>query len=350
MPEWLVNIGWILLVVFFFGFSVFIHEFGHMLAAMWRGFHIEKFSIGFGHRIWGFRKNNIDFIIGWLPFGGYVHLPQLEPIDEPTTPDGKLLPVPKATDRIIVAIAGPLFNLLFAFVLAIILWKTGKPSSPPLESLKVSDIPAACVDYENGLREGDNILTINGMKVRNSEMFMKEYILSGNVNLTIDRNGEKITLPAFKPKKNPDFENLAMPPFGLKETAKSLPAVVKAAPEKNEDGVEFAAYKAGIRPGDQIVKVDGNPIEYIREVTQAIRAKKGEPLVFTILRGEEELDLTIKPVKIEKNQLGIGFAKFPKVFSVSQVNSAFQAGIKRQDKIVLINGKNVKTFKDFQKV
>ena len=63
MPDFLVNIGLILFVVFFFGFSVFIHEFGHLLAAVWRGLHIEKFSIGFGQRIWGFTKNKVEFII-----------------------------------------------------------------------------------------------------------------------------------------------------------------------------------------------------------------------------------------------------------------------------------------------
>ena len=221
MPEWLINMGWILLVVFFFGFSVFIHEFGHLLAAMWRGFHIEKFSIGFGHRIWGFKKNGIDFVIGWLPFGGYVQLPQLEPNDEPITPDGKLLPVPKAIDRIIVAIAGPFFNLIFAFVLATILWKTGKPSSPPLESMVVTDIPKTSVDYKSGLRSGDSIEKINGMEIPNYDMYWKEYILSGNVTLDITREGKAMTIGPYKPEKNPDFENLALPPFDVDE--KSLP-------------------------------------------------------------------------------------------------------------------------------
>ena len=70
-------------VGFFFGFSIFIHELGHMLAALWRNMHVDKFSIGFGHRILSKRWKNIDFIIGWLPFGGYVALPQMDASGEP---------------------------------------------------------------------------------------------------------------------------------------------------------------------------------------------------------------------------------------------------------------------------
>ena len=66
MPEWLTNIGMILFVAFFFGFSVFIHEFGHLLAAVWRGLHVDKFSIGFGKRIIGFKRKGVDFIVGWM--------------------------------------------------------------------------------------------------------------------------------------------------------------------------------------------------------------------------------------------------------------------------------------------
>ena len=86
-------------VIFCFGFCIFIHEFGHLLAAIWRGLHIEKFSVGFGKAIWKRRWYNIDFLIGWIPFGGYVALPQLEPTDHPTASDGTPLPPIRPTDR-----------------------------------------------------------------------------------------------------------------------------------------------------------------------------------------------------------------------------------------------------------
>ena len=79
-------------VVFFFGFSIFIHEFGHLLAAKWRKLHVERFSIGFGKPLWKWRKWNIDFLVSMLPFGGYVALPQLDPTDTPVAANGEQLP------------------------------------------------------------------------------------------------------------------------------------------------------------------------------------------------------------------------------------------------------------------
>ncbi|MFW5996775.1 MAG: site-2 protease family protein, partial [Lentisphaeria bacterium] len=72
----LLTIGIIILVVFFLGLCIFIHELAHLLVAKWRGLYVEKFSVGFGRKIWGFWYKNIEFVVSWLPFGGYVALPQ----------------------------------------------------------------------------------------------------------------------------------------------------------------------------------------------------------------------------------------------------------------------------------
>ena len=139
----------ILFIVFFFGFCIFIHEFGHLLVAMWRGLHIEKFSIGFGRPIYKFRRKNIDFLISWLPFGGYVALPQLDPSDAPKTSTGEALPPVKPLDRILTAIAGPLFNILFGFFLACIIWKVGIKGPAAATSFTVGYVPETYIDANN---------------------------------------------------------------------------------------------------------------------------------------------------------------------------------------------------------
>ncbi|MCM8533270.1 MAG: site-2 protease family protein, partial [Lentisphaeraceae bacterium] len=341
MPDWLESVGLILFVVFFFGFSVFIHEFGHLLAAVWRGLHIEKFSIGFGQKIWGFKKNGIDFIIGWLPFGGYVQLPQLEPTDEPQSSDGRILPAPKAIDRIIVAVAGPLFNILFAFVLGTVLWKSGKPTSPPLEELIVRDIPQRSVDFKQGLRNGDNIISINGKKIRNSDQLMKEYVLSGEVTLVIERGDQEITVGPFVPEKNPNLEDLSLPPFMFTEKSKETKAIVGYVQHTDEkSGEVYPAYKAGVQEGDQFIRVSGKEINVPKDMTKAIQAEKGGPVNFTVLREGKEVDLTITPMKVVRNLLGLRIAKYPHIFSASPEFSAYQAGVRKWDKIVAVN--NVK--------
>ncbi|MCM8534657.1 MAG: RIP metalloprotease RseP [Lentisphaeraceae bacterium] len=341
MPDWLESVGLILFVVFFFGFSVFIHEFGHLLAAVWRGLHIEKFSIGFGQKIWGFKKNGIDFIIGWLPFGGYVQLPQLEPTDEPQSSDGRILPAPKAIDRVIVAVAGPLFNILFAFVLGTVLWKSGKPTSPPLEELIVRDIPQRSVDFKQGLRNGDNILSINGKKIKNSDQLMKEYVLSGEVTLVVERGDQEITVGPFVPEKNPNLEDLSLPPFMFTEKSKETKAIVGFVQHVDEQSGEvYPAYKAGVQEGDQFIRVSGKDINVPKDMTKAIQAEKGGPVNFTVLRDGKEVDLTITPMKVVRNLLGLRIAKYPHIFSASPEFSAYEAGVRKWDKIVAVN--NVK--------
>ena len=70
-----------LFTIFFFGLCVFVHELGHLLVALWRGLTPEKFSVGFGKKIWGFTRGGVEYQVSMIPFGGYVALPQLDPSD-----------------------------------------------------------------------------------------------------------------------------------------------------------------------------------------------------------------------------------------------------------------------------
>ena len=109
-------IGAVLFMVFFFGFCIFIHELGHFLAARWRGLTVTAFSIGF-RKIWSKKIGDVEYRIGYLPFGGYVEIPQLDgncgEDGNVKTEDGKVYPHAKPLDRIIAVFAGPLFNILF---------------------------------------------------------------------------------------------------------------------------------------------------------------------------------------------------------------------------------------------
>ena len=84
-------IGSALFMIFFFGMCIFIHELGHFLAAKWRGLHVIAFSIGF-RKIWGYRWRGVEYRIGWIPFGGYVEIPQIDAVEEAKDENGKVLP------------------------------------------------------------------------------------------------------------------------------------------------------------------------------------------------------------------------------------------------------------------
>src|SRR2546430_17480657 len=130
------HIARVLLILFevliLFNLLIVVHELGHFLAARWRGLYIEKFGVWFGKPLWKKTINGVQYSLGSLPFGGFVALPQLAPMDiiegKADVDRARLAPI-SALDKIIVAIAGPLFSLLLALFFAGIVWVIGHPVS-----------------------------------------------------------------------------------------------------------------------------------------------------------------------------------------------------------------------------
>src|SRR3984893_3869558 len=112
-------------VLLLFNLLIFVHELGHFLAARWRGLKIERFAVWFGKPIWKTKINGVEYALGSIPAGGYVQLPQMAPmelIEGKTESGSEPLPPISALDKIIVAVAGPLFSFGLAFVFAVIVW------------------------------------------------------------------------------------------------------------------------------------------------------------------------------------------------------------------------------------
>src|SRR5579859_2018015 len=101
----------VLEVLLIFNLLIFVHELGHFLAARWRRLKIERFAIWFGKPIWKTRINGVEYVLGTIPAGGYVSLPQMAPMEmlEGKSEHSNLPPI-SALDKIIVAVAGPLFS------------------------------------------------------------------------------------------------------------------------------------------------------------------------------------------------------------------------------------------------
>src|SRR5213079_1829308 len=119
-------------VLLLFNLLIAVHELGHFLAAKWRGLKIDRFAVWFGKPIWKKKINGVEYALGSLPFGGYVALPQMatmEAIEGKGESSGQPLPPISPLDKIIVAVAGPLFSFLLAVFFAVIVWGVGKPIS-----------------------------------------------------------------------------------------------------------------------------------------------------------------------------------------------------------------------------
>ncbi|OVE77239.1 RIP metalloprotease RseP [bacterium F16] len=262
----------VILVIFFFGFCVFIHEFGHLLAAMWRKLHIECFSIGFGKPIWKTMIKGVEYRISWIPFGGYVALPQLEPTDKPQTSDGKALPEAKPIDRIITAFAGPFFNIIFGFLLGGVVWFCGMPQQKKEATIKVGFLPSTyeydgetnvVPEFNGGLRLGDVIVAVNGIELKDGMNEARQLILTAEgarVELDVLRNGTplKVTYKAA-PHPNPNFRGAGVPMFDQYHATKIA--------QLKDDS---PAYKAGLRDDDVMVSVNGETVWGVRWVLSTL--------------------------------------------------------------------------------
>src|SRR5438445_6822852 len=119
-------------VLLLFNLLIFVHELGHFLAARWRGLKIDRFAIWFGKPIWKKKINGVEYAMGTIPFGGYVSLPQMatmEAIEGKGESSGQPLPPISPLDKIIVAVAGPLFSFLLALSFAVVVMVVGRPVS-----------------------------------------------------------------------------------------------------------------------------------------------------------------------------------------------------------------------------
>ena len=243
------DFAFLLVALLALGFTIFIHELGHFLAARQRGLIIKRFSIGFGPKIFGWERNGVEYRISMFPFGGYVALPQLADMgriegenekdednkftgwddieDDPDNDYNKdstsnALPKISYSDKMIVSVMGAVFNILLAFALSSVLWFFGYERrdgelttqighisdtverwNPIIEESETVASPAK----KAGLMHGDEILAVDGNPV-DDFMDVQSRIVTGKLitadqrprrlsRLTILRNNEKMEIEVF---------------------------------------------------------------------------------------------------------------------------------------------------------
>lgn len=296
----------ILFVVVFFGLCIFVHELGHLLVALWRGLYVERFSVGFGKKIWGVTHRGVEYVVSWLPFGGYVALPQLDPTDIPHTSTGEPLPVPSAASRALTAAAGPVANVIFGFALATVTWCIGLYEPAPATECTVREVPQILPLYEHGLKPGDTILAVDGREVKGAwDQVSKSLTYSATpLALRVQRKAQTLDL-TYRPTPNPE-------------------------------------YLAGLRPGDRIVAVDGQGFRRGWDELSETIVLSTDDLTLSIERvGDGRREITYTPARNPMTE-GLGYPFFT-VISPTEVayvqpgSAAAAAGFRKGDRLLRVN-------------
>lgn len=296
-------IGAAVAVLLFFGFSIFVHEFGHFLAARACGFRIDAFSIGFGKAIWKKKVGETEYKICWIPLGGYVMLPQLDPSGmekiqgEGAAVDDRPLPPVPWWKRIIVSVSGALGNIVFACVLALVI--SALPQQP-LENMRFDGPVVGYVGAESdaakaGLRAGDRILSVDGKPMASWGEFVTEAHLGaqdGKVALAVSNILDNAQADLFVP--------VAGVKMGLR-TMYSITNIVEA----HFCGIASVmtnspAERAGLKPEDVLVSLNGKTVVSTDHAIDMIRASNGDPVTFGIMRLGKALDIIVEPVVFEE--------------------------------------------------
>jgi len=177
-------LAWIILMVIGFGLLVVVHELGHFLAAKWVGIRVEEFAIGFGKRLWAFRKGETEYRLNILPLGGYVKMTGQEDFQtkDQESPDPRAYNNRPISARMCVISAGVVMNVILAALLFVIVFMVGWRFTPAVVGDVQAGFPAATVVLPGGrgvgLRPGDVIEAIDGEAISKYGTLARTAILS----------------------------------------------------------------------------------------------------------------------------------------------------------------------------
>lgn len=294
-------------IIFVLGFLILIHEGGHFLVAKLCKVRVNEFSIGFGPIIWKKQGKQTKYTLRLIPLGGFVNL---EGEEERSEQEGSFskASIPK---RIAIILAGGIVNIIFAIIVYFTLMMcTGNHIS-----LVVQDVVDGYSAKEAGIQSNDKIIKANG----------KNLNIKNDINEIIENsNGEEITLLI---QRNNQEQNIVLTP--TKQSYRNTGIYLKALSSGESTKIitvdaNSIAEKQGLKANDQILKINGKQVNNQNEIITIINQEENENLVFTIKRGNEELEITVQPEIDYNYYLGVYFKTAEDTFSNNIYYSAFE--------------------------
>jgi regulator of sigma E protease len=298
------------------GVMILVHELGHFIAARLFGVRVDVFSIGFGPRLFGWKRGATDYRVSALPLGGYVRMAGQDPseIDSArstsipgTEKEKTYAPYPQlqalakgAPDelmnkprwqRAIISFAGPFVNLIFPVLLLTVYFVTIGIPYPGYQDkpVQVTEVPANSPAAAAGLRAGDKVIALEGEQNptwEQAEKVLAKVTPDSKLSMEVEDAGTKKSLTVLIQQKDLDQpERLLDRVLGY----------VPIRPILEDLAPGYPAQRAGLKENDLVTAVDGKKIQWWGEFTERVRGSNGKPVALDVERKGQQLHLVVTP-------------------------------------------------------
>jgi len=286
------------------GVLIVVHEYGHYLVARLCGVKVLRFSVGFGRALatWRLGADRTEWVVAAIPFGGYVKM--LDEREGPVEPAelARAFNRQSVWKRFAIVIAGPLFNFAFAVLVYAGLFMYGLPEARPL----LASPPQGTLAAAAGLQAGDTVRAIDGEAIATWQELrwrvLQAALQREAVKLeTLDERGHiaVVTLD-LRGFPTAEVESDVLERVGLRLYRPPL------APLLGQIVAGGAAERAGLQPGDRILRVDGAPIQTWEDFVNVVRSRPGAPLSITLERAGSQQTVEVVPDAVSAGNARIG--------------------------------------------
>jgi regulator of sigma E protease len=276
------------------GVLVFVHELGHFLVAKRAGIRVERFSLGYPPKMVGFRWGETEYCISWIPFGGYVKVAGMADVgaDQSTGAPWEF-PSKAVWVRMAVIAAGPAMNFAFAFVALVFLFRAyGIDTFESTAAAPEENSVAASA----GLTQGDRILSVDGRSVSDAYQLLEtlDQTYGRGAALQVQRTSGEVVPLSLPAAPHAEYGLRLLRPTTVGRVVPGTPA-----------------HRLGLRDGDRIMEVAGQPVSTWSEMSAEIRRHPGESVALVWERDGQRLSADVVPeARIEGSetigQIGIG--------------------------------------------
>ncbi|HEX2252953.1 MAG TPA: RIP metalloprotease RseP [Thermoanaerobaculia bacterium] len=289
----------LLAFAFALGVIIAVHEWGHLVVAKLFDVRVTAFSLGFGPRLWGFRRGETDYRLSLVPLGGYVKLGGEQP-DEVTGDPREFLSKPR-WQRVLVYLAGPAMNVVLAILLIAIVFMVGTSlpnlDVPPVVGGVAQGSSAAAA----GVEPGDRIVRVGDDDVDTWDSASLYLMMAPEraVPLVLERDGRRVET-VVTPER--------IPGESIGDLAGIRPKLHPAVTSVDQDSPAAAA---GLRSGDELWAMDGRPVISDRAFVEYVTARAGQEIELEVVRDGKPVTTVVVPAEVGgAGRIGIGIGTF----------------------------------------